>query len=83
VIVRDLGLPGMSGLALIARVVALYESRGRPPPPSCAVSAHAREVDRRGAIDAGFDAYLAKPITPERLVEVVADLRHVLASNGA
>jgi CheY-like chemotaxis protein len=31
-------------------------------------------VDRRAAIDAGFDMYLAKPTTPERLVEAVADL---------
>jgi CheY-like chemotaxis protein len=80
VIVSDLGLPGMSGYELIERVVKDHERRMRPPPPSCAVSAHAREVDRQRAIEAGFDMYLAKPVTAERLIEAVADLRDVLAS---
>jgi CheY-like chemotaxis protein len=45
------------------------------------VSAHVREVDRRRAIEAGFDMYLTKPVTPERLVEAVTDLRDILGAN--
>lgn len=78
VIVCDLGLPEMTGYELIAKISENYRSRGHAAPPACAVSAHAREVDRERAIAAGFDMYLAKPIIPERLIEAVTDLRDVL-----
>ncbi|HKO47731.1 MAG TPA: GAF domain-containing protein [Polyangiaceae bacterium] len=81
VLVSDLGLPGMSGLEFIRRIGARCEDRGREPPPACAVSAHARDVDRKGAIAAGFDLFLTKPITPERLVEAAGDLRAILTSS--
>lgn len=81
VIVSDLGLPGMSGFELMERIVDQNRQRGRRPPPSCAVSAHVRDVDRRRAIEAGFDMYLTKPVTPERLVEAVTDLRDILGTN--
>jgi CheY-like chemotaxis protein len=67
-------MPHVSGLELIAQIGRQYGRRGERIPPSCAVSAHAREVDRRAAIEAGFDMYLAKPTTPESLIEAVADL---------
>jgi len=81
-IVSDLGLPRVSGLDLIAQIGDRYARRGLRIPPSCAVSAHARDEDRRAAIDAGYDLYLAKPITPARLVEAVADLSDI-ARGGA
>jgi len=80
VIVSDLGLPVVSGLTLIQRVVQDARRQGRRTPPSCAVSAHARDVDRRRAIDAGFDMYITKPVSAERLVEAVNDLKEILAS---
>jgi PAS domain S-box-containing protein len=81
VIVSDLGLPGVSGYELIERVVADYRRQGRRAPPSCAISAHARDVDRQRAIDAGFDLYIAKPVTPERLIEAVRDLGDVYTTH--
>lgn len=36
-----------------------------------------RDVDRARAIDTGFDLYVTKPISPERLIEVVEDLRDI------
>jgi signal transduction histidine kinase/ActR/RegA family two-component response regulator len=80
VIVSDLGLPVVSGLTLIQRIVQDARRQGRRTPPSCAVSAHARDVDRRRAIDAGFDMYITKPVSAERLVEAVSDLKEILAS---
>ena len=50
---------------------------GQNVPPACAVSAYARDVDRARAIEAGFDLYVTKPISPERLIEVVEDLRDI------
>jgi len=83
VIVCDLGLPGMSGYELIRHVVDTYRGRGLRVPPACAVSAHARDVDRVRAIDAGFDLYVTKPITPERLIEAVEDLRDIARTQCA
>jgi PAS domain S-box-containing protein len=91
VLVSDLGLPGQSGFELIERVLSRFERRGLRPPPALAVSAHVRDVDRRRAIELGFDMFLPKPITPARLIEAVSDLREVLpaqheeplASSGA
>jgi signal transduction histidine kinase/ActR/RegA family two-component response regulator len=80
VIVSDLGLPTTSGLDLIERIGNGARRRGRPAPPSCAVSAHARDVDRRRAIDAGFDMYITKPVSADRLIEAVSDLRAILVS---
>jgi CheY-like chemotaxis protein len=78
VVVSDLGLPLMSGYELIERIAERRRARGLPVPPACAVSAHAREVDRQRALTSGFDMYLAKPVTAERLIEAVTDLRDVV-----
>ena len=39
-----------------------------------AVTAYARDVDRRRALDAGFDWHLSKPIEPDDLIGVIASL---------
>ena len=78
VLVSDLGLPDVSGIELVARVAESCRERGARPPPACAISAHTRDVDRRSAIDAGFDMFLPKPVAPDHLIEAVADLRAML-----
>jgi PAS domain S-box-containing protein len=78
VIVCDIGLPGMSGYELIAQVARRCRERGAPLLPACAVSAHVREVDRRRAIDAGFDLYVAKPVDADVLVSAVWELSQQL-----
>jgi CheY-like chemotaxis protein len=76
-IVSDLALPQMSGCELIERVIVAARRAGRAAPPACAVSAHARDSDRRRALDAGFDLYLAKPVTAAQLLEAAQDLRDI------
>ena len=70
VMVCDVGLPGMDGYSLVRRVHEQFS----PPIPACAVSAHARDIDRQRAIDAGFDLHVAKPVTAEQLVAAVHEL---------
>lgn len=82
ILVSDLGLPDVSGFELIALINDAYLKRGEPAPPACAVSAHARDVDRIRALDAGFDMFLTKPITGKRLLEAVTDLRDVSSSRA-
>ena len=70
VIISDIGLPGMDGYALI-RVI-----RGRTDELSkvkaVALTAFARESDRKAALDAGFDAYQSKPINMSTLLQTIA-----------
>jgi signal transduction histidine kinase len=70
VIVCDIGLPDEDGHALIRRLRHMSGRRARVP--AVALTAYARPADRATALDAGFDAYLAKPVEPATLVEVVA-----------
>jgi CheY-like chemotaxis protein len=83
VMVCDLGLPGMNGFDLIERICEQRRSLGQRAIPACAVSAFAREVDRERAIDAGFDSYLAKPMTAQRLIDAVEELAAVAADDRA
>jgi signal transduction histidine kinase/ActR/RegA family two-component response regulator len=81
VVVSDLGLTGVSGYEFIERLASRCEMRGWSIFPSCAVSAHARDVDRRRAFDSGFNLYITKPVTPERLVEAVEELRDLMLAS--
>jgi PAS domain S-box-containing protein len=69
VIVCDVEMPGACGLDLA------HELRARQlPVPALALSAHAHESDKRAALEAGFRAYLFKPVNGAALVEQVAAL---------
>jgi CheY-like chemotaxis protein len=69
VMVTDLAMPGGDGYMLLRRVRAMPAFERLPV---VAVTAHARSEDRDRAEAAGFDAYLSKPIDPERLIGVLA-----------
>ena len=60
VLVCDIGLPGMDGFALIAE---LRRSATARQPYAIALSGYGQEEDRTRALDAGFDAYLVKPVS--------------------
>jgi CheY-like chemotaxis protein len=59
VILMDLSLPGMDGLAA-TRALRANPSIGHLP--VIALTAHAMKGDEQSALDAGCDGYLAKPI---------------------
>ena len=65
----DIGLPSVHGYEVARRI------RSRPKgsvPRLVGISGYGFESDRRRAMDAGFDAYLVKPVEPtvlENLVE--------------
>jgi CheY-like chemotaxis protein len=74
VLLSDLGLPRMSGYELVTELVSRRRNQQRPAMPACAVGAKTPDAAKRQAIEAGFDMFLAKPVTPERLVSAVLDL---------
>jgi len=69
--VLDLGMPGMDGMTLARR---LRESLARAP-SLIALTGFGQPADRARALEAGFDAYLVKPVGPEELERTIDRLR--------
>jgi len=68
-LLTDLHMPGLDGCTLAQRIRA--EAAGPSVAPLIAVTASASEEERARCRAAGLDDYLSKPITPERLAEVL------------
>jgi PAS domain S-box-containing protein len=73
VLVSDIGMPGEDGYALIRKVRLLDAEQGRQI-PAVALTAYARAEDRINALGAGFQLHIPKPVNPEELAAVVANL---------
>jgi CheY-like chemotaxis protein len=69
VILCDVELPGMSGYD-VAR--ALRAMPGRPRSLLVALTGYGSHESSRAALEAGFDADVVKPVSPERLVQLLA-----------
>jgi signal transduction histidine kinase len=73
VLLSDIAMPDVDGYAYLARVrteggVACAGT------PAIAITAYAREEDRRKALAAGFQAHLAKPVDPDALIRIIVRL---------
>jgi two-component system, chemotaxis family, CheB/CheR fusion protein len=66
-------MPEEDGYELIRQVRTLSAEAGGQI-PAAAITAYASEEDSQKAIAAGFQMHVAKPIDPDRLLWVVADL---------
>ena len=73
VLLSDVAMPDEDGYALIRRIRTLVSSSGLP---AAALSAYADNDSEAQALDAGFQAYLAKPVEPHVLAETLATLAH-------
>lgn len=71
IILMDLSLPIMDGLAATEKIRA---SEGLEGIPIIAVTAHQETDFRAGAKAAGFDAYVTKPIDIDFLSELITGL---------
>lgn len=75
VVLLDIGLPGMSGLEVLA------EARRLPAPPRIVI---VTSDDTPGALMASFrgqaDRFVRKPIAPQRIVDVVKEVLAVTAA---
>jgi PAS domain S-box-containing protein len=72
ILVSDIGMPQTDGYTLVRKIRALPSAAARVP--AIALTAYAREQDRRLALDAGFQAYLSKPVDPEALARLVGEV---------
>ena len=77
-VLLDLGLPDIDGLALIARI------RELGPLPIVVLSSRGDEGAKVAALDSGADDYVTKPFgADELLARIRAALRHRLQQQGA
>ncbi|MEP7069885.1 MAG: response regulator, partial [Usitatibacter sp.] len=69
IVVCDIGLPGMDGYQVIAR---LRETLEGPMPVMIAVTGYGQPEDRARTQAAGFDHHLTKPVDVEALIWLIA-----------
>jgi CheY-like chemotaxis protein len=72
-LLADVGMPEMDGYTLVRRIRAM---NGTPTAavPAIAITAYTRSEDRAAALEAGFDAHVAKPVDPRVLVDLICAL---------
>ncbi|HXH83422.1 MAG TPA: ATP-binding protein, partial [Candidatus Tectomicrobia bacterium] len=69
VVLIDIGLPGLDGLEVAARLRATVDGSKAV---LVAVTGYGQTDDRRRTAEAGFDLHLTKPVDPLHLKEIVA-----------
>jgi CheY-like chemotaxis protein len=69
-VLMDVTLPGMDGLAATRAIRAL--TGGAASVPIIGISGHTDARDEQAARAAGMNAFLAKPVSPAALAHVVA-----------
>jgi two-component system cell cycle response regulator DivK len=67
-ILMDLSIPGVDGWEVTRRLKSNPKTKAIP---IVALTAHAMHGDKDRALEAGCDGYLAKPISPKKVVEEV------------
>jgi len=72
-VLSDIKLPGMDGFELLHEIRALGADAGGSV-PVIAMSALVTQADRARILDAGFQACLPKPFTPDKLVDTIISL---------
>ncbi len=72
-LISDIGMPEMDGYALIRQIRVLPPQFNRDI-VAIALTAYAGEINQHQILAAGFQAHLAKPIEPSRLLDAIAML---------
>jgi signal transduction histidine kinase/ActR/RegA family two-component response regulator len=71
-LISDIGLPGEDGFSLIKKVREIEGLCGQLP--AVALTAYASPEDRDRVLSAGFQMHIAKPVAPEELVTIIANV---------
>jgi signal transduction histidine kinase/DNA-binding response OmpR family regulator len=71
VAIVDIGLPGIDGYGVAAKLKDIRKEKGYPR-RLIAMTGYGQAEDRRRALAAGFDAHLVKPVDPELLTRLIA-----------
>ena len=71
VVLLDIGLPGIDGYELAARL----RRQGLDTVFFVALTGYGEDRDRRRALEAGFDSHLVKPVDPDVLQALLAQVQ--------
>jgi signal transduction histidine kinase/ActR/RegA family two-component response regulator len=74
ILISDIAMPGENGYVLLEKLRQLEQSQGRTPMPAIALTAYARDEDRKLAMEAGFQLHLSKPIDSEKLLTAISEI---------
>ncbi|HKO95796.1 MAG TPA: response regulator [Pyrinomonadaceae bacterium] len=72
-IISDIGMPTEDGYSLIRKIRKMRSKQARET-PAVALTAYVTKEDREGAITAGFQLHISKPIEPAELVMSIASV---------
>jgi len=78
-LLSDIGMPEADGYELIRRVREMEVLRGGKI-PAIALTAYAREEERKQALEAGFQMHLSKPVDINKLIVAIANLTGMLGN---
>jgi len=81
VLLSDIGMPEEDGYMLIRQVRELSAELGGQI-PAAALTAYVRGEEQRETFNAGFQRHIAKPVEPEQLVLVIAELAGINQTTG-
>lgn len=73
VLVTDIAMAQMDGYMLLQQIRSRPSEQGGTI-PAIALTAYAAEMDRRRALQVGFQAHISKPVEPEKLVKAIVNL---------
>ncbi len=71
-LITDIGLPKEDGFSLLRKVRELNQQSGQIP--AVALTAYATPEDRDRVLSAGFQMHIAKPVEPEELLTIIANI---------
>jgi hypothetical protein len=74
VVVSDIAMPDENGYVLLEKLRRMEQAYGWTRIPSIALTAYAREEDRKLVLDAGFEMHIPKPFEPPKLIAAVLEL---------
>jgi CheY-like chemotaxis protein len=74
ILISDIAMPDENGYILLGKLRKLEAAHGWPRIPAIALTAYAREEDRKAALDAGFEVHISKPFDPAKLIAATLDL---------
>jgi two-component system, chemotaxis family, CheB/CheR fusion protein len=73
VLLSDIGMPEEDGYSLIRQIRAFSAEAGGQI-PAVAITAYVSDQERQMAIEAGFQAHIAKPVDIDPLIVIIANL---------
>jgi CheY-like chemotaxis protein len=71
IVLMDIQMPVMGGLEAAEAIRLIPMAAGQARVPIVALTAHAMRGDERRCLEAGMDAYVAKPIDTRKLIDLI------------